>query len=43
MSLENSWAGATNVVVTLTGDEYFSMFDSVANYGDIGHGEVVDN
>jgi hypothetical protein len=43
ITLDNSWAAATNVVVTLTGDEYFTMVDSIADFGDIGHNQSGDN
>jgi len=43
IGLQNIWADASNVVVTLRATEYFDVTDSVANYGNIAHDQLVDN
>jgi len=43
LTLENIWAEASNVNVTLTGNEYFDMSDSVASLGNLAHNEQGDN
>jgi hypothetical protein len=43
LTLENIWADAENVVVTLTGNDDISFSDGTANFGDIPHGGTASN
>ncbi|UCE66848.1 MAG: S8 family serine peptidase [Candidatus Zixiibacteriota bacterium] len=43
LTLENIWADAENVVVTLTGNDDISFSDGSANFGNISHGGSADN
>jgi len=43
ITLENIWADAENVVVTLTGNDDISFSNASANYGNIPHGGTANN
>jgi hypothetical protein len=43
LTLENIWANADNVVVTLTGNDDISFSDGSANFGNIAHGQTASN
>jgi len=43
LTLENIWADAENVVVTLTGNDDISFSDGTANFGNIPHGGTGNN
>jgi len=43
VTLENFWADAQNVMVTLIGDADFEMIDSIASFGNIPGGQGGDN
>jgi subtilisin family serine protease len=43
LTLENVWADAENVVVTLTGNDDISFSDGTANFGNISHAGTANN